>query len=107
MGDLISRAEAIKAVKFYEAFCDPYPRVIESLERLPSVQPDKDLIHLQKEQAYLQGYEDGKKSRKGKWIDGKCDQCGEHAPYWSMATTYYCSDFCPNCGADMRGDSDD
>ena len=35
--DLISRAEAIKTVKFYESFCDPYPRVIESLEKLPSV----------------------------------------------------------------------
>lgn len=40
--------------------------------------------------------------KKGKWIDGKCDQCGEHAPYWAMASTYHLSNFCPNCGADMR-----
>jgi hypothetical protein len=39
---------------------------------------------------------------RGKWIDGKCDQCGEHAPYWCMASTYHTTNFCPNCGADMR-----
>ena len=38
--DCVDRAEVIKAVKFYETFCDPYPRVIEALEELPSVQPD-------------------------------------------------------------------
>ena len=42
--------------------------------------------------------------KKGKWIDGKCDQCGCHAPYWSMSTTYYKSNYCPECGADMRGE---
>ena len=35
--DCVDRTEAIKAVKFYETFCDPYPRVIEALEELPSV----------------------------------------------------------------------
>lgn len=35
---------------------------------LPSVQPDKDLIHLQKEQAYMQGWEDGQKAlREEMW----------------------------------------
>lgn len=40
--------------------------------------------------------------RKGHWISGKCDQCGNHAPYWAMASTYYQSNFCPNCGARME-----
>lgn len=44
--------------------------------------------------------------KRGKWISGKCDQCGEHAPYWCMASTYCKSNFCPNCGAYMRGDND-
>lgn len=42
--------------------------------------------------------------KRGKWINGACNQCGSHAPYWPMAATYYRSNFCPNCGADMRGD---
>lgn len=45
--------------------------------------------------------------KTGKWIDGKCDQCGAHAPFWSMASTYYESKFCPHCGAKMIGGNDD
>ena len=59
MSGLISRKEAIKAVKFYETFCDPYPRVIESLEELPSVQPEiircKDCKWWDKQEMSLQG----------------------------------------------------
>lgn len=40
--------------------------------------------------------------RHGRWVDGKCDNCGEHAPYWCLATTFHESNYCPNCGADMR-----
>ena len=40
--------------------------------------------------------------RQGKWIDGKCSECGCHAPYWAMASAYYKSNFCPNCGARME-----
>ena len=39
--------------------------------------------------------------RTGHWINGKCNRCGTHAPYWAMASTYYCSNYCPNCGAYM------
>ena len=44
--------------------------------------------------------------KRGKWKDGKCDQCSGSAPFWPLANTYYCSNFCPHCGADMRGGSD-
>ena len=40
--------------------------------------------------------------KRGKWINGKCSACGEHAPFYAMASTYCESKFCPNCGADMR-----
>lgn len=49
---------------------------------------------------------DAPERKKGKWIDGKCSACGEHAPFWPMASTYYKSDFCPHCGADMRKEND-
>lgn len=38
----------------------------------------------------------------GQWINGKCNKCGTHAPYWAMASTYYCSEYCPKCGAKME-----
>jgi len=43
----------------------------------------------------------------GKWIDGKCNKCGSHSPFWPMASTYYESKYCPNCGADMREINDE
>lgn len=83
-------------------------------EQLPSVQPSADLIHLQKEQAYMQGYEDGKKSRKGKWIYGEseigndgyyCSVCGNFVPWkYDEYDIDFIKEFlfCPKCGADMR-----
>lgn len=44
---------------------------------------------------------DAEPVRHGKWILGKCNHCGGHAPFWSMATTYYESNYCPECGARM------
>lgn len=38
---------------------------------------------------------------EGHWINGKCDRCGGHAPFWAMASTYYNSKYCPHCGAKM------
>jgi len=65
-------------------YCDD---ILEIIERQPTVQPER---------------------KKGKWeiyvismLDGegcRCSECGyEGAPYW---------DFCPNCGADMRGEQE-
>lgn len=42
---------------------------------------------------------------KGKWINGRCSKCGEHAPFERMSTTYHASNFCPNCGRKMRGEA--
>ena len=39
--------------------------------------------------------------KEGHWINGKCDLCGEHAPFWCMASTYHESNYCPHCGAKM------
>jgi len=81
----------------------------------------KDDIDFIAEQAYVAGYERGKKDveqkrKKGKWVyDGKgfytCSSCGKHWVHWwarvvpldrmSKELRY-----CPMCGADMRGDEE-
>ena len=104
MSDLISRQAAIRWVK---TECNPYgkptldfesgKKVIEHLEQMPSAEPE----------------------RKGKWIemgtnkDGthsiRCSKCGGgyktrgHARSIATKAKYK---FCPNCGADMRGEQD-
>lgn len=44
---------------------------------------------------------DAEPVKHGRWVDGKCSRCGHHAPFWEMASTYYRSRYCPNCGAKM------
>ena len=53
---------------------------------------------------YQLGYKQAQKDRlKGEWIDCdwsiKCSECGYSMP-WAVRN------FCPNCGADMRGGED-
>lgn len=45
---------------------------------------------------------DAEPVRHGRWDEnGRCTNCGGHAPYWAMATTYYKSPYCFECGARM------
>lgn len=44
MSDLIERKKAIDIVNAYKRQIDPYPRVVESLEKLPSAQPEPQWI---------------------------------------------------------------
>ena len=60
--------------------------VIAMLYNLPSAQPER---------------------KKGEWIENspvteKCDQCGYVIRDWFVSQF----NFCPNCGADMKGDND-
>lgn len=51
--------------------------------------------------------------KKGKWIrtgeDGYCSVCKKDMPLFREDWNWeYCeTPFCPNCGADMRGDADE
>ena len=43
--------------------------------------------------------------RHARWDEnGRCSNCGGHAPFWCMASTYYKSPWCQECGAKMDGD---
>ena len=40
--------------------------------------------------------------RHGRWDkNGRCTLCGGHATFWAMASTYYKSPWCHECGARM------
>lgn len=42
--------------------------------------------------------------KQGRWDNnGRCTRCGGHAPYYAMASTYYKSPYCFECGAKMDG----
>lgn len=69
-------------------------------ENIPGSHPELDEL----KEAVQMAVNALEERKTGKWIRGKCDQCGAHAPFWPMASTYYESDYCPNCGSDMRGE---
>ena len=97
--DLISRQAAIDAIKELCRHYTPtksvdHPHmnfVIEELENLPSTQPER---------------------KKGEWImtdfpdeqTYKCSACGEIWTFIDGTPEENGAFFCPNCGADMRGE---
>ena len=90
MDDLISRQAAIDAMfNFHECYGRRYAEIdLEEFDALPSAQPERKPGHWE---IYIISMFDGEGCR--------CSECGfEGAPYW---------DFCPNCGADMRGEQDE
>ena len=89
MNDLISRQAAIDAInKAFErvfAWDGTSPLGDKVLENVPSAQPKQKTGHWQ---IYIISMLDEKGC--------KCSRCGhEGVLYWN---------FCPNCGADMRGE---
>ena len=86
MDDLIRRQQAIDIASGY---CHP-ANIAEELRKLPPAQ-----------------------SKVGKWIpvtNGRggheCDKCHNYAPAWQTGEERL-TNFCPNCGADMRGEQDE
>ena len=92
MSDLISRQAAINSpVKMVAQGLDWVP--VYHLEQLPSAE------------------------RRGRWIEeysanhfqAKCSACGESTLYgitYDLEGNAYYMNYCPNCGADMRGGQD-
>ena len=92
MDDLISR-EAVLALPIYNEK-NLYGNIIreyvdiEDVKQLPPIQPKRGRWH----------YSDGKPARIGLSFGVVCDQCGTESEY--------CTNFCGECGADMRGEQD-
>lgn len=96
MDDLISRQAALE-IKFSNGMVRrgvAYVRVnelVDELKALPTIQP---------------------KPHKGHWIpvtNGRggheCEICHDYAPSYQSGNEYL-ANFCPNCGADMRGEQE-
>lgn len=114
MDDLISRQAAIRWVK---TECNPYGKpsldyesgvkVIDHLEKMPSVQPKPKTgrwvgVYAYCDHLNAEAKVNGKTERylpSGMVIGVYCNKC------WCRADKK--SDFCPRCGADMRGGGND
>ena len=112
--DLISRQAAIDLWdKYHHYIATKAIEYDRELRALPFAQPEPDPEWRKKhyEVAYAQGFVDGCKSyekqlgqKRGQWKQGYCSECGynwgKDAPVASVPN------FCPNCGAIMKGESD-
>ena len=109
-GDLISRQAAINAIsehldgvlgqtKYDEGIAYGYEaahrHIQEVIAHMPSAQPGRKKGHYIGE---ADGYADGELV----YDIWSCSECGCYFEDWDEQPTY---NFCPNCGADMRGDN--
>ena len=93
-------SRCIDADAFLKEYCEPYPHIYKAMSRAMAEAPSIDI-----------------EPKRGKWIDlsdqwglegtFKCSACGE---LWSLidgTPQDNGMNFCPNCGADMRGKDDE
>ena len=103
MSDLIDRQAVLEVVKSmpndnpsYWNTCDVINRedTLDEIENLPSVTPTERTGHwIEKEDFNGDTYYD-------------CSECGESFCLIDGTPTDNLYNFCPNCGADMRGDTE-
>ena len=95
MNDLISRQAAIdicaNAIDLWRGQLGEGALIAvrDKIKQLPSAEPKRGKWH----------YSDGKPARIGLSFGVVCDQCGTESEY--------CTNFCGECGADMRGEQDE
>ena len=121
MDDLIRRRSAIDALdEIRHALWEidiPSPTVPEYIEHHEQIQSVWKLLDKKQKELYVLPSAQPERKR-GKWIysedeygvDGyHCDKCGFFVP-WDYVHKFinYIEDYnyCPNCGADMRGEQD-
>lgn len=105
MSDFIRKSEAIKVIMEDDVCCYcSHTRVLREIKKLPTIEPNgvqKALC----EQAYKEG-QLSKMPKRGEWIDkdgglATCSVCGDRWGVWSVMN------YCPSCGARMKGANDD
>ena len=111
MNDLISRQAAIDAIEkvaelypwrvpgnrdsysqYNEAWQDALNRADSEIEALPSAQQERKTGHWIKTARWGRVY--------------YCDQCRNYLDFDGVNVGRGSANFCPNCGADMRGEQD-
>ena len=112
MGDLIDRWEAIETI--CRASCEDMSEttqrqcalndaceVIEMFKDVPSVEPKRGKWE---EKSTFDVDESGEQIIQ-EWQSARCSVCGKYhtTPYMYYFDVY---NFCPNCGADMRGEKE-
>ena len=107
-GDLISRENLKKAIYKRSYYIDDYEEAIKVINNAPTVESNISETY---RVAYEQGFRHGKEKYErpqGEWIEHPHEQGANWGE--SMYECSIChewtktdSDFCPNCGADMRG----
>lgn len=101
MDDLISRQQVIDALRNYlvgkNVPCDGTLtcRLIENevISKLPSAQPERKTGHWIKTARWDRVY--------------YCNQCRNYLDFDGVNAGRGSTNFCPNCGADMRGEKDE
>ena len=103
MNDLISRQAAIDALKEHRAlYCDNTPDAFSKLSHAEKSRVDE----LDTAIATLVNLPSANKS--GHWVMNPSEVAGDGYYICSNCNNdvYDATDFCPNCGADMRGEQD-
>ncbi len=110
MSDLIKRNDAIDTVRMYHFYALNADEREQAILDIPSAD-STECVCCEYRVGDACCYSDVDKDRpQGEWKNYKdehrCSACGE-----VVIGDWYCDDewysYCPNCGADMRGDKDD
>ena len=102
MPEYIDRDQAIETVKFYDGDPDGIPWAIRSLKVVPAADV-KPVVRGRWKQT-------GGKYSRDKTIDRRiltCSVCGNVLGMEAVNCGRGDANFCPNCGADLRGVADD
>ena len=103
--DAISRQAAIEALKDMYRAAEKWGE--EASDDVIKARAESCMASLVEMKLRIEKLPSAQQERKeGRWENGYCTQCGNHALYWAMSSGYCASNFCPNCGAKMGGEKE-